>query len=258
MSCDQECLPLPLLGINQNQEPTLAAWSQAQFSLTSNVKYPVLKFEFTCHLEVNTYLKRFFLIGMWSTMNLSIGNSGRKGTSTSVMLLGRYMQFQKTSQPIFQLTSMFHMAIPYKILLTTEKKNYNASMMCVRPILHKYANEDVSLGSWFIGLEVNHIDERNMCCGTPPGPFPQTWTMLLVMHSFFFVLSKFWVTKLHRLRVERASWQCLCSVFWLELQRHMQVGREDQGCPCSMWWRRLCCLECSNLAKKKPTARKYM
>lgn len=38
-----------------------------------------------------------------------------------------------------------------------------------RPILHKYANEDVSLGSWFIGLEVEHIDDRNMCCGTPPG-----------------------------------------------------------------------------------------
>ncbi|XP_042064846.1 beta-1,3-galactosyltransferase 7-like [Salvia splendens] len=35
-------------------------------------------------------------------------------------------------------------------------------------ILHKYANEDVSLGSWLIGLEVEHIDERNMCCGTPP------------------------------------------------------------------------------------------
>ncbi|KAL7210856.1 hypothetical protein ACSBR2_013849 [Camellia fascicularis] len=30
------------------------------------------------------------------------------------------------------------------------------------------ANEDVSLGSWFIGLEVEHIDDRNMCCGTPP------------------------------------------------------------------------------------------
>ncbi|XP_068636900.1 beta-1,3-galactosyltransferase 7-like [Aristolochia californica] len=37
-----------------------------------------------------------------------------------------------------------------------------------RHILHKYANEDVSLGAWFIGLEVEHIDERNMCCGTPP------------------------------------------------------------------------------------------
>ncbi|KAJ8625540.1 hypothetical protein MRB53_034070 [Persea americana] len=37
-----------------------------------------------------------------------------------------------------------------------------------QPILHKYANEDVSLGAWFIGLEVEHIDERSMCCGTPP------------------------------------------------------------------------------------------
>ncbi|CAL5385109.1 unnamed protein product [Camellia sinensis] len=37
-----------------------------------------------------------------------------------------------------------------------------------QPILHKYANEDVSLGSWFIGLEVEHIDDRNMCCRTPP------------------------------------------------------------------------------------------
>ncbi|GLJ36843.1 hypothetical protein SUGI_0743560 [Cryptomeria japonica] len=36
------------------------------------------------------------------------------------------------------------------------------------PILHKYANEDVSLGAWLIGLEVNHVDERSMCCGTPP------------------------------------------------------------------------------------------
>ncbi|XP_020973912.1 probable beta-1,3-galactosyltransferase 8 [Arachis ipaensis] len=36
------------------------------------------------------------------------------------------------------------------------------------PILHRYANEDVSLGSWLLGLEVEHIDERSMCCGTPP------------------------------------------------------------------------------------------
>ncbi|KAH6797136.1 Galactosyltransferase family protein [Perilla frutescens var. hirtella] len=34
-------------------------------------------------------------------------------------------------------------------------------------ILHKYANEDVSLGAWFIGLEVEHVDDRSMCCGTP-------------------------------------------------------------------------------------------
>ncbi|GAB4859432.1 Beta-1,3-galactosyltransferase 2, variant 2 [Ancistrocladus abbreviatus] len=35
-------------------------------------------------------------------------------------------------------------------------------------VLHKYANEDVSLGSWFIGLNVEHIDDRRLCCGTPP------------------------------------------------------------------------------------------
>lgn len=35
-------------------------------------------------------------------------------------------------------------------------------------ILHKYANEDVSLGAWFIGLDVKHIDDRRLCCGTPP------------------------------------------------------------------------------------------
>ena len=38
-------------------------------------------------------------------------------------------------------------------------------------MLHKYANEDVSLGSWFIGLDVEHIDDRRLCCGTPPGNF---------------------------------------------------------------------------------------
>ncbi|KAL0699004.1 hypothetical protein Bca4012_055126 [Brassica carinata] len=37
-----------------------------------------------------------------------------------------------------------------------------------QPILHKYANEDVTLGSWFLGLEVEHIDDHNFCCGTPP------------------------------------------------------------------------------------------
>ncbi|XP_071731387.1 probable beta-1,3-galactosyltransferase 8 [Rutidosis leptorrhynchoides] len=35
-------------------------------------------------------------------------------------------------------------------------------------ILHRYANEDVSLGSWLIGLDVQHVDDRSMCCGTPP------------------------------------------------------------------------------------------
>ncbi|KAL9255093.1 putative beta-1,3-galactosyltransferase 2 [Drosera capensis] len=35
-------------------------------------------------------------------------------------------------------------------------------------LLHKYANEDVSLGSWLIGLDVAHVDDRSLCCGTSP------------------------------------------------------------------------------------------
>uniref|UniRef100_A0A0D9VVV1 Hexosyltransferase n=1 Tax=Leersia perrieri TaxID=77586 RepID=A0A0D9VVV1_9ORYZ len=35
-------------------------------------------------------------------------------------------------------------------------------------VLHKYANEDVSLGAWFIGLDVEHVDDRRLCCGTQP------------------------------------------------------------------------------------------
>uniref|UniRef100_A0A0D9WGS6 RRM domain-containing protein n=1 Tax=Leersia perrieri TaxID=77586 RepID=A0A0D9WGS6_9ORYZ len=37
-----------------------------------------------------------------------------------------------------------------------------------QPILHRYANEDVSLGAWLIGLEVEHVDDRSLCCATPP------------------------------------------------------------------------------------------
>ncbi|XP_022140135.1 probable beta-1,3-galactosyltransferase 2 [Momordica charantia] len=35
-------------------------------------------------------------------------------------------------------------------------------------VLHKYANEDVSLGSWFIGLDVEQVDDKKLCCSTPP------------------------------------------------------------------------------------------
>ena len=38
-----------------------------------------------------------------------------------------------------------------------------------RNVLHKYANEDVSLGAWFIGLEVEHVDDRRLCCGSRTG-----------------------------------------------------------------------------------------
>ncbi|KAF7109635.1 hypothetical protein CFC21_109858 [Triticum aestivum] len=35
-------------------------------------------------------------------------------------------------------------------------------------VLHKYANEDVSIGAWFIGVDAEHVDDRRLCCGTHP------------------------------------------------------------------------------------------
>ncbi|CAF1897427.1 hypothetical protein HID58_046448 [Brassica napus] len=33
-----------------------------------------------------------------------------------------------------------------------------------RDILHAYAHDDVSTGSWFVGLDVKHVDEGKFCC----------------------------------------------------------------------------------------------
>lgn len=54
-------------------------------------------------------------------------------------------------------------------LLPSSQSNIAILKYFGRPILHRYANEDVSLGSWLLGLEVELVDERSMCCGTPPG-----------------------------------------------------------------------------------------
>lgn len=106
-------------------------------------------------------------------MSLNIGNSEKLETSISVMLQDNYMPSQKIWLLTFQLTSklqnfmylrdgLWHSPIIFfhKCL---------SIMSYLRHLLHKYANEDVSLGSWFIGLDVEHIDDRRLCCGTPPG-----------------------------------------------------------------------------------------
>lgn len=57
-------------------------------------------------------------------------------------------------------------------------------------MLHKYANEDVSLGSWFIGLDVDHVDDRKMCCGTPPGMLIIRMTSLSLIQYFRIIIYK--------------------------------------------------------------------
>ncbi|PKI52111.1 hypothetical protein CRG98_027527 [Punica granatum] len=35
-----------------------------------------------------------------------------------------------------------------------------------RSILHTYAHDDVSAGSWFIGLDIKHVDDSKFCCSS--------------------------------------------------------------------------------------------
>ncbi|CAL8462361.1 g1894 [Coccomyxa elongata] len=42
------------------------------------------------------------------------------------------------------------------------------------PILHRFANEDVTLGAWLVGLEVTHVDERRFCCDSAERCMAQT------------------------------------------------------------------------------------
>lgn len=77
-------------------------------------------------------------------------------------------------------------------------------VICYRHVLHKYANEDVSLGSWFIGLDVQHIDDRRLCCGTPPGNH-LSWLILYILHyplkSEIALVVKSWATYLFPLSI---------------------------------------------------------
>ncbi|KAK6935477.1 protein of unknown function DUF4094 [Dillenia turbinata] len=41
---------------------------------------------------------------------------------------------------------------------------YAISRALAQSILRSYAHDDVSTGSWFIGLDVKHVDERRFCC----------------------------------------------------------------------------------------------
>ena len=136
-------------------------------------------------------------------------------------------------------------------------------------MLHKYANEDVSLGSWFIGLNVEHVHDRRMCCGTPPGmflwfesnfrpwggahsqvPIQYHWAnpngfileSLSRHHNIYMLkLNSLLITKfgilfnssmllLCRLWVEGAGRWYMCCFIWLEMQRYLQSCWEDEVC----------------------------
>lgn len=106
-------------------------------------------------------------------MNRNIGNLERREISIFVMQRVKYTQFPKIWQLTFQYIGKSSFICTRQFLhffLVIYLENViNCFFSVSRHILHRYANEDVSLGSWFIGLDVEHIDERSLCCGTPPG-----------------------------------------------------------------------------------------
>jgi len=125
------------------------------------------------------FLTSFFskCVGRPSTVNPSFGNLEKKVTNISDMLRDRFMPYQRILPHTYLTTSkwptLWFLDFRQGKICFTKGNEYQPNITfdvwLRRPILHKYANEDVTLGSWFIGLEVEQIDDRNFCCGTPPG-----------------------------------------------------------------------------------------
>ena len=123
-------------------------------------------------------------------MSRNTGNSVRREISIFGMLLDKFMQYPKIWPPIFQWIGkpLLHSVLFSEIECSV--KLFDNNIFICRHILHRYVNEDVSLGSWFIGLDVEHIDDRSLCCGTPPGmtchyvlSFCQLSSSLLILMS---------------------------------------------------------------------------
>lgn len=46
-----------------------------------------------------------------------------------------------------------------------------------RLILRTYAHDDISVGSWFVGLDVKHVDEGKFCCSSWSSGIPSSYPM---------------------------------------------------------------------------------
>lgn len=60
--------------------------------------------------------------------------------------------------------SLLHIYFSFLVMLVMNIMQLKCSLC--RYILRTYAHDDVSAGSWFIGLDVKHINERKFCCSS--------------------------------------------------------------------------------------------
>lgn len=67
--------------------------------------------------------------------------------------------------------------------------NLNSGELFCRDILRTYAHDDVSVGSWFIGLDVKHLSDAKFCCSSWKGGL----SLSLSVSSHTHVQKKFYI-----------------------------------------------------------------
>ncbi|KAB5569645.1 hypothetical protein DKX38_003438 [Salix brachista] len=96
-------------------------------------------------------------------------------------------------------------------------------------VLHKFANEDVSLGSWFIGLDAEHIDDRRLCCGTPPDPAIITVLLKILSVPMSYISGDCeWKAQAGNICVASFDWSCsgICRSADRIKEVHQRCGEE--------------------------------
>lgn len=143
------------------------------------------------YLELSAKTKSYFVaaVSMWDAdLYVKVDDDVHVNIATLWNILGRhrskqhvYIGCMKTGAVLAQMGVKYHEPEYWKFgewgnkyfrhaagQLYAISKDLASYISLNQHVLHKYANEDVSIGAWFIGLDVEHIDDRRLCCGTPP------------------------------------------------------------------------------------------
>jgi hypothetical protein len=88
------------------------------------------------------------------------------------------------------LNRLLFMGMGAMLEMVSKLLTENSISVLASASLHDYQNEDVSVGAWMLGLEVELVDDRKLCCGASTGLFhtPEhtllcsSWSHLLVMY----------------------------------------------------------------------------
>lgn len=73
--------------------------------------------------------------------------------------------FQWTGRSLHGYASCYLLATPCNAG-TFNRTGITIFCCLLRFILRTYAHDDISVGSWFIGLDVKHVNERKFCCSS--------------------------------------------------------------------------------------------